>query len=83
VNKQRRLPHEERLALAATFLDRLDQERSSCGDAAQDKAIEEPIIWRELLDLELQEFDEEIERLFEVTENLLASAETVGREDRT
>lgn len=83
MNKQRKLPHEERLALAATFLERLDQERSSCGDPAQDKAIEERIIWRELLDLEFQEFDEEIERLFEVTENLLASAETAGPADRT
>jgi hypothetical protein len=72
VNGRRKLPHEERLALAAAFLERLDEERFSCGDPTQGKAVEERIVSRELLDLELQEFDAEVERLLAVTENLLA-----------
>ena len=66
---------QERLADAAACLDRLDQARGMCGDPALGKAIEEGIISRELLDLELQEFDEELERICDVTEDLLADAE--------
>jgi hypothetical protein len=73
--QQRKLPHEERLALAAAFLERLAQDRARIGDPNLDKAFEKRIIWRELLDLELQEFDEEIQRLGDVAEGLLASAE--------
>jgi len=53
----------ERLAEAGACLERLDGERSSSGDPGLGKEIEERIIWRELLDLELQGFDEEIELL--------------------
>ena len=73
--QQRKLPHEERLALAAAFLERLADDRVRSGDPHLDKSLEKRIIWRELLDLELQEFDEEIERLFGVTESLRSGAE--------
>ena len=45
----------ERLAKATAYLERLDEERSSCGDPTAGKAIEARIIWRELLDLELSQ----------------------------
>ncbi len=70
---------QERLAKAAAYLEHLDEERAACGDPSRGKAIEKRIIWRELLDLELQEFDEETEWLFDVTESLLAGTEN-GRE---
>ena len=56
----------KRLAKAAACLERLDAERACCRDPNLGKGMEERIIWRELLDLELQEFDEQIERLSEV-----------------
>ena len=54
------------MAKAAACLERLDEKRVVLGDPNLGKSIEERIIWRELLDLELQEFDEQIERLSEV-----------------
>ena len=75
MEQRRKLPHEERLALAAAFLERLDEERAACGDPTQDTVIEERIVWRELLDLELQEFDDEIGRLFGFSESLRTGAE--------
>jgi hypothetical protein len=77
VKEQRRLSHEERLGLAVAFLERLDEERCSCGDPHLSKAIEERIIWRELLDLELQKFDEDIESLAEFGHILAPDAGTV------
>ena len=71
----------ERLAKATAYLERLDQERLSGGDPNLCKAIEERIIWRELLDLELQEFDEEIERRSEVAQGPVPDSETVARAD--
>ena len=68
----------ERLSKAAAYLERLHEERSFCGDPALGKAIETRIIWRELLDLELQEFDEEVERLSEcVAHGLVPEGGTV------
>ncbi len=69
-----RLP--ERLAKAVAYLERLDVERISHGDPHLGKPIEERIIWRELLDLELQEFDEEIERRSEAAHSLVADVGT-------
>ena len=48
----------ERLAEAAASLERIDHERES-GDPMFGKVLEERIVWRELRDLELQEFDEQ------------------------
>ena len=61
-NGRRSLLH-ERLAKAVACLECLDEERAACGHPNLGKSMEERIIWRELLDLELQEFDEQIERL--------------------
>jgi hypothetical protein len=71
----------ERLSKAAAYLERLDEERSSCRDPAPGKALETRIIWRELLDLELQEFDEEIERLSEVAHSFAQEGGTVAHAD--
>ena len=51
-----------------------------CGDPTLGKAIEKRIIWRELLVLELQEFDEEIERLSEVAHTLAADGGTAAHD---
>ena len=66
----------ERLAKAAVYLEGLDEERAAGADPNLGKAIEKRIIWRELLDLELQEFDQEIERLSEVVHSLVPGAGT-------
>ena len=71
MNKARISSLHERLAKAAACLESLDCERSSCGDPNLGKAIEKRIVWRELLDLELQDVDEQIERLSEVAHNLI------------
>ena len=60
----------ERLAEARGRLERLDRERSFCGDPQLGKAVEQRIVWRELLDLELQDIDEQIERICEATRNM-------------
>jgi hypothetical protein len=62
---------QERLAKAVAYLELLDVERISHGEPNLGKSIEERIVWRELLDLELQEFEEEIERLAEAAHSLL------------
>ena len=67
----------DRLAKAAACLERLDEERVVLGDPTLGKSVEERIIWRELLDLELQEFDEQIERLSEVGHSLIPDVGTV------
>lgn len=61
----------ERLVKGRDYLQRLDQERISRGEPLLGKSIEERIIWRELLDLELQEFDEQIERTCQAADSLL------------
>ena len=74
---------QERLAKAMAYLERLDAERISHGDPNLGRSIEERIIWRELLDLELQAFDEEIERLSEVAHSVVPNVGTVahGRDE--
>jgi len=70
VNNARISSLHERLVKAAACLERLDWERSSSGDPILGKVIEKRIVWRELLDLELQDFDEQIAHLLEVAHNL-------------
>ena len=48
----------ERLAEAAACLERIDHQREA-GDPMFGRILEERIVWRELRDLELQEFDEQ------------------------
>jgi len=59
------------VAKAAACLERLDEKRVVLGDPNLGKSVEERIIWCELLDPELQEFDEQIERLSEVGHSLI------------
>jgi hypothetical protein len=68
----------ERLAKAVAHLERLDEERSSCGNPNLGKAIQERIVWRELLDLELQDFDEQIEQLLEAVHSPVPDGGTVA-----
>ncbi len=60
----------ERLGEARVRLECLDLERSLSGDPLLGKSIEQRIVWRELLDLELQDVDEQIERICAEAQNL-------------
>jgi len=60
----------ERLEKARACLALLDGERSLRGDPVFGKADEQRIVWRELLDLELQDFDEQIERICGAVQNI-------------
>lgn len=53
----------QRLAEEKAALDQLDRERESQGDSNFRKTMEDRIIWGELLDLELQDFDEQLNRI--------------------
>jgi hypothetical protein len=54
---------QQRLAEEKLLLDQLDSEREYRGDSNFRKATEDRIIWGELLDLELQDFDEQLNRI--------------------
>ncbi len=58
-------PSRRRLAEAYDCLQQLDRLREDECAPALGKILEERIVWRELLDLELQEIDEQIERISE------------------
>jgi hypothetical protein len=83
VSQSRVLPLAGRLAEAAKVLEHLDQERAAVDDPTLGKIIEERIVSRELRDLELQAFDEEVERLSFVARDFLAREMIAGieRED--
>jgi hypothetical protein len=53
-------PTRQRLAQAFMRLRKIDLLREECGDGRLAKPVEERIVWRELLDLELQDIDERI-----------------------
>lgn len=53
----------DRLASGYLLLQELELERASAGESQIGKAIERRVIQRELLDLELQELDEQIDRI--------------------
>ena len=59
-------PSRRRLAEAYDCLQQLDRLREDQCAPALGKILEERIVWRELLDLELQEIDEQIERISEM-----------------
>lgn len=52
-----------RLAEEKARLDRLDAELEWRGGSGVEKAVEERIVWRELLELELQDLDERMDRI--------------------
>jgi len=56
-------PTRRRLARAFTRLQNIQLVRAHRQDPLFGKSTEERIIWRELLDLELQDVDEQIERI--------------------
>jgi hypothetical protein len=60
----------DRLIAARASLERIDRQRALSGDPHFGKAAEQSIVWRELFDLELQEFDEQIERICASARNL-------------
>ena len=64
------VPH--RLAEEKACLDYLESERFRRGDPNFGKALETKTIWRELLDLELEEADERIRRIRNAAERLLS-----------
>ncbi len=60
-------PSRRRLAEAYDCLQQLYRLREDERAPALGKILEERIVWRELLDLELQEIDEQIERISETS----------------
>jgi hypothetical protein len=60
----------DRLIAARASLEKLDRQRALSGDPHFGKAAEQSIVWRELFDLELQDFDEQIERICAAARNL-------------
>ncbi len=54
---------QKRLAEAFNCLQKLERQRAYGHDPVFGKSVEERIIWRELLELELQDVDEQIERI--------------------
>jgi len=58
-------PTRERLAQAFRSLQNISMVRNHRKDPHFGRSVEECIIWRELLDLELQHIDEQIERICE------------------
>jgi hypothetical protein len=56
-------PTSQRLADAVGQLQQLERERVRCRDRRYGRRAEERIIWNELLDLELQEIDEQMQRI--------------------
>lgn len=58
-------PIHKRLGVAHDLMEKLDLQRAYRGDPKYGKAMEERIVWRELLDLELQEADQ---RILEISE---------------
>jgi hypothetical protein len=56
-------PTSKRLQAEVAVLDQLDQEHSGLAASNFGKALADHIVWRELLELELQEIDEQIDRI--------------------
>ena len=65
----------DRLSEAKESLDYLDLERDHRDDPAFGKLIEQQIIWRELLELELQDAEERITSMCDAAERALALLE--------
>lgn len=57
----------QRLAEEKAFLDQLDAEREYRGEPNFGRAVEDRVIWRELLILELHDIDEEVKRICQTT----------------
>lgn len=62
----------DRLSKAKESLDYLDVEREQRNDLAFGRLVESQIIWRELLELELQDAEERIASMCDAAERALA-----------
>jgi hypothetical protein len=60
----------ERLREAHSFLETLEHERRIQGDPTLDRASEQRIIQRELLDLEFQDIDDQIDKLWQLSASI-------------
>jgi hypothetical protein len=56
-------PRRKRLAEGFAYLERLDSERAQGRNPVSGSFMERLIVWRELVELELQSADEQIERI--------------------
>jgi len=68
-----------RLAEEQAFLEHLDVEREFRRDPAFGRITEERIVWGELLDLELQDLDEQLDRICETAGDALPRQTTLSR----
>jgi len=62
----------ERLAEAKACLDYLDLERERRGDPDFGRLLEDKTVWRELLELELEDAEDRITRMCDAAERALA-----------
>jgi len=60
-------PSRERLALSFARLQMIQDMREQRQDPRFGRSVEDKLVWRELLDLELQDADEQIERIAEAS----------------
>ncbi len=65
----------ERVSKAKECLDYLEIEREQRGDPAFGKLVEQQMIWRELLELQLQDAEERITSMCNAAERALACLE--------
>ena len=73
MNRANALTVGQRLTEGKASLDGLDLERARRGDSTFGRALENKTIWRELLELELQDVDEQIGRICEAAGRLLGA----------
>ena len=73
----------ERLAEARIRLERLDRERSWSGNPLLGKAVEHRLVWRELLDLELQDIDQQMDRICGAAQNISGCREAPAAQQRS
>ncbi len=78
MKKARRSLLDDRSAKTAACLDSLDQHRKSHADPNFGRSFEKGLIWDELLDLELQEFEEEIRCQAELAHSHVPNAGTAA-----
>ena len=69
---------DDRLAKTAACLESLDQHRKSHADPNFGRSFEKGLIWDELLDLELQEFEEEMRCQSEAAHSHVPNAGTTA-----
>ncbi len=66
-------PTRQRLAEAFSLLEKIQLDRACQRDSLLSRLVEERIVWRELIELELQDADQQIERISKRAEDSLTS----------